>query len=115
MMHYYGIAQLCKRLGIKSYTGLRLQVVRYKIPIYKRRCRIGKMKFACDILYSNDLLLLAWELDQARKVQESWLAESEAQLENRRVAHRQRKLNSGLPCRSYKRLYLDSNSPSDAA
>jgi hypothetical protein len=109
MQHYYGIKALCKRLGIKSYCGLRLQVVRYKIPIYKRRCRIGKMKFASDILYSNDLLLMTWELDQARMTQETWISDLDKQLDNRRVAHRQRRAGSSLPCRSYKRQYLDNS------
>ena len=71
------------------------------------------MKFASDILYSNDLLLMTWELDQARKTQEDWISHADAQLENRRVAHRQRRVGSGLPCRSYKRQYLDNNSPPD--
>lgn len=112
MVHYYGIEALCKRLGIKSYCGLRLQVVRYRIPIYKRRCRIGKMKFARDILYSNDLLLMTWELEQARKTQETWISDHQAALESRRDAHQKRQAVLRMPKRpfTYKRQYLDSKS-----
>ena len=109
MQHYYGIEALCKRLGVKSYTGLRLQVVRAKIPIYRRFCKIGKMRYPRYILYSNDLLLLTWELDQARMIREDYAKAADDSLEKRRVAHRQRKVASGLPCRSYKRQYLDNS------
>jgi len=109
MQHYYGIEALCKRLGVASYSGLRLQVARAKVPIYQRFCKRGKMKFPKNILYSNELLLMTWELEQARKNQERFISGLEAQHENRRVAHKQRKVASGLPCRSYRRQYLDNS------
>jgi hypothetical protein len=65
------------------------------------------MKFPRHILYSNELLIMAWELDQARKVQEDFIAVHDAALEGRRVAHANTRKAKGFPCRSYRRQYLD--------
>ena len=112
MQHYYGIEALCQRLGIASYSGLRLQVARARVPIYQRFCKRGKMKFPKNILYSNELLLMTWELEQARMNQERCIAAHELRLESRREAHHARQAVLRMPKRpfTYKRQYLDSKS-----
>lgn len=70
------------------------------------------MKWAKDVLYSNELLLMTWELEQARILQSAYTAAHDVTVERRREAHHARQAVLRMPKRpfTYKRQYLDAES-----
>jgi hypothetical protein len=67
MTHYWTTRQIMERLAITSKKTLYEWITRKGLPVFKRRPR-GR---AHDVVYSNELLLLTWELTQARKYRET--------------------------------------------
>jgi hypothetical protein len=67
MIHYWTTTAIMNRLGIGSRKTLYDWIMRKGLPVFKRRPR-GR---AHDVVYSNERLILGWEMAQARAYRES--------------------------------------------
>ena len=69
MEHYFGSQAICERIGAKHNKTLYRLIAVEAFPAYKRthRAKNGKNQV---MLYSNEAMILSWELTQAASYRE---------------------------------------------
>ena len=77
MQHYWGAQAICDRIGYKCSGRLPLLIRTFHVPAYKRR----NPKVPTNLTYySNEALLIRWELDQAKRFHSQLDGETEAKM-----------------------------------
>ena len=66
MRHYWGIDALLERLGLGSHNAMLNAISLHGVPIFKKRHPQKDGHRARTMLYSNEAMLLAWELASAK-------------------------------------------------
>ena len=74
MEHYWGAKQICDRIGYRSSGKLHDLILKYHIPAYKRH---HPQKRNLTVYYSNEAMLMKWDLTRAQQARERLIAESE--------------------------------------
>lgn len=75
MQHYWGAKAICDRIGYKTPGRLPELILRYHVPAYKRR----NPKIPTNLTYySNEALMVRWDIDQAKRFYEQVQGETES-------------------------------------
>ena len=74
MQHYWGAKAICDRIGYRNSGRLIDLILKYHVPAYKRH---HPLKRNLTVYYSNDDLLLKWDLARAQQARERLIAERE--------------------------------------
>ena len=80
MAEFFGMEAIAKRLGLGSHATVRYWIDHFGLPAFRRR-RPGKVTSprSCQRLYyTNDEMILAWQLARAKQEREEGLARREA-------------------------------------
>ena len=79
MSEYFGLEAIGKRMGVRGHT-IRYWIDETGFPAFRRR-RPGRIRRARDcqrLYYTNDEMILAWQLARAKQEREEGLARREA-------------------------------------
>jgi hypothetical protein len=72
--HYWGADAIMKRVDVRSSTQLRKLIVVDRLPVIKRWVRRPPRR-AVRMLYTNDMMILAWELALAQRYHDELYAD----------------------------------------
>jgi len=76
MAEYYGLKAISKRMGYKSQASIYRSLLPHGFPMFRKR-RPGSPRFTQCPWYTNDDMILAWELSQAKIQCEAFQSECE--------------------------------------
>jgi len=82
---YFGLEAIGKRMGVRGHT-IRYWIDETGFPAFRRR-RPGRIRRARDcqrLYYTNDEMILAWQLGRANQERQERLARREARARARR-------------------------------
>lgn len=86
-MDYYGLNAIAKRMGVGSPQTINWWILHFGFPVYKRR-RPGPLRTNQDarrLTYTNDEMILVWQLARANTERQERLARKEASVRTKAV------------------------------